>query len=146
MEQSLTPWLMPALALIVGIVIGFIIARTVPSAAPSRTQRDLDELKERFDSYQSEVVTHFNTSASLLKKMNQSYHDVQDHLAQGAGRLALDEPTRQRLLAALQAEEANAPRERLTPPKSTLPPKDYAPKVDDGPGMLDETFGLKPQV
>ena len=90
MEQSLTPWLMPALALIVGIVIGFIIARTVPSAAPSRTQRDLDELKERFDSYQSEVVTHFNSTAALVKKLTQSYQDVQDHLTEGANRLALE--------------------------------------------------------
>ena len=60
--------------------------------------------------------------------------------------ISCSRPTAGGLLAALQAEEANAPRERLTPPKSTLPPKDYAPKVDDGPGMLDETFGLKPKV
>lgn len=143
MEHTLTPWLLPALALVAGIALGFIIARLLPGAAPTRAQRDLDELKERFDSYQSEVVTHFNTSASLLKKLTQSYTDVQDHLAQGANRLALDEPTRQRLLAALQSEEAAAPRERLTPPKSNEAPKDYAPKAPDAPGMLDESYGLK---
>ncbi|WP_271410843.1 YhcB family protein [Pseudomonas sp. Q1-7] len=143
MEQSLTVWLLPAFALLAGIGIGFLIARLVPNAAPNRTQRQLDDLQERFDTYQSEVVTHFNTTASLVKKLTQSYQEVQEHLSEGASRLALDELTRQRLLAALHADEAASPRERLTPPKSNEAPKDYAPKVPDTPGTLDETFGLK---
>ncbi|AOE83645.1 DUF1043 family protein [Pseudomonas sp. MOB-449] len=143
MEQSLTVWLLPAFALLAGIGIGFLIARIVPNAAPNRTQRQLDDLQERFDTYQSEVVTHFNTTASLVKKLTQSYQEVQEHLSEGANRLALDELTRQRLLAALHADEAASPRERLTPPKSNEAPKDYAPKSPDAPGTLDETFGLK---
>jgi len=142
-EQSLTPWLLPAIALLVGVAIGFLAARLLPNAAPSRTQRQLDEMQQRFDSYQSEVVTHFNTTASLVKKLTQSYQDVQEHLSHGANRLAADELTRQRLLAALSTEESKAPRERLTPPKSNEAPKDYAPKEPDSPGTLDETFGLK---
>ena len=71
------------------------------------------------------------------------YQEVQEHLSEGASRLALDELTRQRLLAALHADEAASPRERLTPPKSNEAPKDYAPKAPDAPGTLDETFGLK---
>ena len=59
----------------------------------------MDDLQDRFDSYQREVVTHFNTTASLVKKLTQSYQDVQEHLSDGAQRLALDEQTRQRLLA-----------------------------------------------
>src|SRR5690606_9983065 len=136
-EQSLTVWLLPAFALLAGIGIGFLIARLVPNAAPSRTQRQLDDLQERFDTYQSEVVTHFNTTASLVKKLTQSYQEVQEHLSEGASRLALDELTRQRLLAALHADEAASPRERLTPPKSNEAPKDYAPKAPDAPGTLD---------
>ncbi|MBD9427559.1 DUF1043 family protein [Pseudomonas sp. PDM15] len=143
MEQSLTPWLLPAIALLVGVAIGFLAARLLPNAAPSRTQRQLDEMQQRFDSYQSEVVTHFNTTASLVKKLTQSYQDVQEHLSHGANRLAADELTRQRLLAALNTDDAKAPRERLTPPKSNEAPKDYAPKEPDSPGTLDETFGLK---
>jgi uncharacterized membrane-anchored protein YhcB (DUF1043 family) len=65
----------------------------------------------------------------LVKKLTQSYQEVQDHLAEGANRLALDEQTRQRLLAALHSEAPQAPRERLTPPRSSEPPKDYAPKA-----------------
>ena len=142
-EQSLTPWLLPALALLAGIAIGFLAARLLPNAAPGRTQRQLDDLQQRFDSYQNEVVTHFNTTASLVKKLTQSYQEVQEHLSQGANRLAADELTRQRLLAALNTDESKAPRERLTPPKTNEAPKDYAPKEPDAPGTLDESFGLK---
>ncbi|NQD94679.1 DUF1043 family protein [Pseudomonas sp. CrR25] len=145
MEQTLTAWLLPALTLVVGIAVGFLIARLAPNAAPSRTQRQLDEMQERFDTYQSEVVTHFNTTANLVKKLTQSYQDVQQHLSDGANRLALDELTRQRLLAALHADEGKSgeKRERLTPPKNNEMPRDYAPKSADVPGMLDENYGLK---
>lgn len=142
MEQTLTAWLLPALTLLVGIAIGFVAARLLPNAAPTRTQRQLDDLQERFDTYQSEVVTHFNTTASLVKKLTQSYQEIQQHFSEGADRLALDELTRQRLLAALQADEGPS-RERLSKPASTEAPKDYAPKIADAPGTLDENFGLK---
>lgn len=143
MEHSLLVWLLPTLALVVGVAIGFLIARVAPNAAPSRTQRQLDNIQERFDSYQNEVVTHFNSTATLVKKLTQSYQEVQDHLAEGANRLALDEQTRQRLIAALHADAAQAPRERLTPPRDQEPPRDYAPKAPNSPGMLDEHYGLK---
>ena len=142
MELSLLVWLLPTIALVVGVVIGLVVARLVPNAAPSSTQRQLDEIQERFDGYQNDVVTHFNTTASLVKKMTQSYQEVQEHLAEGANQLALDELTRQRLLAALHPESA-APRERLTPPRDAEPPRDYAPKAPNSPGMLDEQYGLK---
>jgi hypothetical protein len=143
-EQTLTAWLLPALALLAGAAIGFLAARLLPNAAPNRTQRQLDELQQRFDKYQSEVVTHFNTTANLVKRLTQSYQDVQEHLSEGANRLALDELTRERLLAALQADDSyQPPRERLTPPASTEVPKDYAPKAADAPGTLDEHYGLK---
>ncbi|SDI43066.1 YhcB family protein [Pseudomonas panipatensis] len=144
MEQSLTAWLLPVIALFVGAAIGFLVARLLPSAAPNRMQRQMDDLQDRFDSYQREVVTHFNTTASLVKKLTQSYQDVQEHLSESAERLALDEQTRQRLMAALHTEDGYPERrERLTPPASNEAPKDYAPKPSDAPGTLDETYGLK---
>ncbi|MNF08106.1 hypothetical protein D3C80_2084390 [compost metagenome] len=80
----------------------------------------------------------------LVKKLTQSYQDVQDHLAEGANSLALDDVTRQRLLAALHSDAPQGPRDRLTPPKDTAEvPRDYAPKVPNSPGMLDESYGLK---
>ncbi len=144
MEHSLLVWLLPTLALVAGVAIGFLVARLLPNAAPSSTQRQLDDIQERFDSYQNEVVTHFNSTATLVKKLTQSYQEVQEHLAEGANRLALDEQTRQRLLAALHSDAAvQAPRERLTPPRNQEPPRDYAPKMPNSPGMLDEHYGLK---
>ncbi|AYG09837.1 DUF1043 family protein [Pseudomonas fluorescens] len=144
MEHSLLVWLLPTLALVAGVAIGFLVARLLPNAAPNRTQRQLDDIQERFDSYQNEVVTHFNSTATLVKKLTQSYQEVQDHLADGANRLALDDITRQRLLAALHSDATQAPRERLTPPRENQePPRDYAPKAPNAPGMLDEHYGLK---
>jgi uncharacterized membrane-anchored protein YhcB (DUF1043 family) len=142
-EHSLLVWLLPTLALVAGVVIGFLVARLLPNAAPSSTQRQLDDVQERFNSYQNEVVTHFNSTASLVNKLSQSHQEVQDHLADGANRLALDEQTRQRLLASLHADTPQGPRDRLTPPRNTEAPKDYAPKTPNAPGMLDEHYGLK---
>jgi len=139
-EQSLATWLLPIVGVIAGIVIGYLIAR---NSAPNSTQRQVDELQERLDTYQSEVVTHFNTTASLLRKLTDSYRDMQDHLSEGADRLALDEQTRQRLLAALHSENHHSYRERLSSPAFTEPPKDYAPKDSDVPDTLNENFGLK---
>lgn len=142
MEQTLTAWLVPVITLLAGIAIGFLIARLLPGAAPNKTQRQLDDIQERFDSYQSEVASHFNTTASLVKKLSQSYQDVQEHLSDGAERLALDELTRQRLLAAL--DDTPGPyREKAIARHHSEPPKDYAPKDVDVPGTLDASFGLK---
>jgi len=136
-------WLLPALTLLVGITIGFVAARLLPNTLPRRTQRQLDELQERFDSYQSEVIAHFNTTANLVKKLTQSYTEIQEHLSEGASRLVLDELTRQRLLTALQREESSGDPERLSGSATPEVPKDYAPKIANAPGMLDEQFGLK---
>jgi len=142
-EYSLLIWLLPTLALIVGVVAGFLIARVAPNAVPGGTQRQLDDLQQKFDNYQHEVVTHFNSTAVLVKKLTQSYQEVQDHLAEGANHLALDELTRQRLLAALHSDANQVHRDRLTPPRDSEAPKDYAPKGPDMPGMLDEHYGIK---
>jgi uncharacterized membrane-anchored protein YhcB (DUF1043 family) len=142
-ELSLLVWLLPTLALVVGVVVGFLVARLLPGAAPNSTQRQLDDVQERFNSYQNEVVTHFNSTATLVNKLSQNFQEVQDHLSDGANRLALDEVTRQRLLASLHADAPQAPRDRLTPPHTTEAPKDYAPKTPNAPGMLDEHYGLK---
>ncbi|HEY0286199.1 MAG TPA: DUF1043 family protein [Pseudomonas sp.] len=144
MEHSLLVWLLPIITLVAGVVIGFLVARLLPNAAPSSTQRHLDDVQERFDTYQNEVVTHFNSTANLVQKLSQSYQDVQEHLADGANRLAPDDQTRQRLLAALHPDAIQPPRDRLTPPRMAAePPKDYAPKMPNSPGMLDEHYGLK---
>ncbi|SDT90525.1 hypothetical protein SAMN05216296_0434 [Pseudomonas pohangensis] len=144
MEQSYNIWLLLGLALVVGAIIGYFISRQVTASNPERTQQRLDELQQRFDDYQTNVVSHFSTTATLVNRLTQSYQDVQQHLAFGADQLALDELTRERLLDSLRVDATPASnRERLSPPKSNEPPRDYAPKDKDQPGTLDESFGIK---
>lgn len=125
MEQSLAGWLLPALALIVGVVIGFLLARLLSGGSPGRVQHRMDEMQERFEAYQSEVINHFNTTANLVQKLNQNYQDIQEHLSEGASRLALDEASRQRLIVTLG--EAQPQRSSGHLPASSEPPRDYAP-------------------
>jgi len=146
-DQSAPVWLIPALMLVAGIIIGVILARVLRRTAPGKTQDQLVELQERFDSYQSEVVTHFNTTAALVRKLTQNYQDMQEHLSTGAERLALDETTRERLLAGLVDD--STPHERIRAPQDsefdvpTEPPRDYAKKNKGDPSMLEEGYGLK---
>jgi len=136
------PWVLLTLCLLAGIVLGLLLARLFGQRAGNGQQ--FDELQERFDAYQREVVGHFNTTAALVKKLTQSYQEVQQHLSEGANRLATDELTRQRLLAALNSDEPSSARERLSLPKNPEEaPKDYATKADGAPGMLDEAYGLQ---
>ena len=143
MEQSLSTWLLPLITLLIGVGIGFLLARLLPGAAPSRVQRQLDDLQKKFDDYQHEVTSHFSTTAGLVRKLTQTYQDMQSHLSEGAERLAQDELTRQHLLASLHSAEQRYPssRERIDGP--TEAPRDYAPKGDGAPGTLDETYGVK---
>ncbi|QAX81876.1 Z-ring associated ZapG family protein [Candidatus Pseudomonas adelgestsugas] len=137
MEHSFLFWLLLILAMFAGVAIGFLIARLLPNAAPNRTKRQLDDIQERFDSYQNEVVTHFTCTATMVKKLIKGYQEVQDHLTDGAARLAIDDSTHQRLLATLDFDAQKTILDRLTPPR------DYAPKVPNSLGMLDEYYGFK---
>lgn len=149
MESSLPIWLIPTLTFVVGIVIGVILTRIMQSSSPQSTQSQLNELQERFDTYQTEVVSNFTTTAELINKLTHSYQDVQEHMLHSAERLAVDEPSRERLLACLTD---GASKERITAsakpaqaeeaaPTPQEPPKDYAPKAEGEPGTLDENFG-----
>ncbi|PRB84395.1 YhcB family protein [Pseudomonas sp. MYb185] len=148
METSENLWIAVVIALAVGFVVGIIVARLAPRISggqPSSTQAQLESLQLRFEEYQQEVASHFNTTANLVTRLNRSYQDIQEHLGQAAVDLAPDDMTRQRLLAALEQEsEPLSSRERIEPVFDTLePPRDYATKSEDGPGMLSEEFGVK---
>lgn len=146
MENSLPIWLIPTLTLVGGIIIGVILARILQASSPKSTQSQLSDLQERFDNYQNEVITNFSTTAELISKLTQSYQNVQEHMLHSAERLAVDEQSREKLLAFLTdgtiKERIAAPsqsnkQEELLPE----PPKDYAPKAEGEPGTLDENFG-----
>ena len=150
MEANENLWIAVLIALALGIVIGVVIARLtkrVGGAGGTGPQAQLEGLQLRFEEYQQEVASHFNTTASLASKLNRSQQEMQEHLTQGAVNLAPDEMTRQRLLAALENSSDpihNRSRER---PDSVFdsfePPRDYAPKPEDSPGTLSEEYGVK---
>lgn len=146
MENSLPIWLIPTLTLVGGIIIGVILARILQASSPKSTQSQLSDLQERFDSYQHEVITNFSTTAELISKLTQSYQNVQEHMLHSAERLAVDEQSREKLLAFLTdgtikeriAAPSQSSKQEELPPE---PPKDYAPKAEGEPGTLDENFG-----
>ena len=147
METSENLWIAVAIALAVGFIVGIIVARLAPrlsGGSSANTQAQLEGLQLRFEEYQQEVASHFNTTANLVARLNRSYLDIQEHLGQAATDLAPDDITRQRLLAALEKSgEADSP-ERIEPVFDTLePPRDYADKSPEGPGTLSEEFGVR---
>ncbi len=147
METSENLWIAVVIALAVGFIVGIIVARLAPrlsGGSSSSTQAQLESLQLRFEEYQQEVASHFNTTANLVTRLNRSYQDIQEHLGQAAVELAPDDVTRQRLLAALDQESGTDSRERVEPVFDSLePPRDYADKITDGPGTLSEEFGVK---
>ncbi|QJD59149.1 DUF1043 family protein [Pseudomonas sp. gcc21] len=150
MEPNENLWIAVLISLALGIVIGVVIARLtkrVGGGGGTGTQAQLEGLQLRFEEYQQEVASHFNTTASLVSKLNRSHQEMQAHLTQGAVELAPDEMTRQRLLAALEDDSDpihSSRRERLDPVFDSFePPRDYAPKLEDSPGTLSEEYGVK---
>ena len=137
MKYSLLVWLIPTLSLVAGVAIGLLVARMIPNAPPKLTHRHLYDLQKRFDSYQNEVIAHFNRTAILVKNLTQSYQEVQYHIEDGANHLTLDDISRQHLLDALHSDKARIPREGLPPPR------DYVPETPNSPVMTNNHYGLK---
>lgn len=139
MENTLPVWIIPTLTLIGGIIIGVILTRLLQSTLPQSPQKQLHDLQERFDSYQSEVINNFSTTATMVSELHKSHQNMQEHMLHSAERLALDEQSRERLLACLTEI---SPHERIgsqpaeqadseSTPTPVEPPKDYAPPSDD---------------
>lgn len=126
-------------ALIVGIVIGVLVGRSGQGATlrQRRAEQQIEELRSEYTRYQAQVNEHFMESAHLLRRFNDAYRDVNQHMARGANRLCNDEDW----LEELESEKARA---RLEESKdSAEPPRDYAPKSDpEEKGTLAEDFGL----
>ena len=128
--------------LIIGAIIGAAIVQRTGSSQQTQRQLEtqLSDLQQQAQNYQHEVTEHFNETAELLNQLTSSYRDVHNHLAKGAQTLATDERARQ-TIKMLPADEETSSTEPT--PTNITPPLDYAPKTGtDGPGMLNEEFGL----
>lgn len=130
-------------ALAVGLIIGLLIGRSSQGTTlrQRRTEQQMEELRNEYTRYQAQVNEHFMESAHMLRRFNDAFRDVNQHMARGANRLANDDEW----LDELEQEKQRA---RLTGTKTgdgdvAEPPRDYAPKKDPGEkGTLDESFGL----
>ena len=131
-------------ALAVGLIIGLLIGRSSQGATlrQRRAEQQTEELRNEYTRYQAQVNEHFMESAQLLRRFNDAFRDVNQHMARGANRLASDDEW----LEELEQENRRA---RLTGASGETgddtaePPRDYAPKKDPAEkGTLDEGFGL----
>ena len=129
-------------ALIVGIVIGVVVSRSGQGATlrQRRAEQQIEELRSEYIRYQAQVNEHFMESAHLLRRFNDAYRDVNQHMARGANRLCNDEEWTEEL-----AHETSRRRlEEVREDDGAEPPRDYAPKSDPKEsGTLAEDFGLK---
>lgn len=129
-------------ALIVGVIIGILIGRSGQASTlrQRRAQQQTEEIRNEYTRYQAQVNEHFMESAHLLRRFNDSYRDVNQHMARGANRLCNDEEW----LQELQQENATDRLEgKASDNDGVEPPRDYAPKSDpEQKGTLSEDFGL----
>lgn len=129
-------------ALIIGVIIGILIGRSGQGSTlrQRRAEQQIEEIRNEYTRYQAQVNEHFMESAHLLRRFNDSYRDVNQHMARGANRLCNDEEW----LHELEQENARARLEADTSDKDGAePPRDYAPKSDPGEkGTLAEDFGM----
>ena len=133
------------IALLLGIGLGLIVSRLFSKGPPQnrRTAQQMDELQNEYTRYQAQVNEHFMETAHRMRRLNDSYREMQEHLAHGATRLSSDEDWQEMLGPSdprLRLHRASGPADA-----GYEPPRDYAPKA--GPqdkGMLAEDFGFQP--
>ncbi|TYC58001.1 DUF1043 family protein [Marinobacter sp. BW6] len=128
-------------ALVVGIVIGVFVGRSGQGTTlrQRRAEQQIEELRSEYTRYQAQVNEHFMESAHLLRRFNDAYRDVNQHMARGANRLCNDEDWMEEL-----AQETSKKRLEEVREDASEPPRDYAPKTDPkDSGTLAEDFGLK---
>ncbi|MEQ5834543.1 DUF1043 family protein [Marinobacter sp. R17] len=129
--------------LVIGLVVGVLVGRSGQSTSlrQRRLEQQIDELRSEYTRYQAQVNEHFMESAHLMRRLNDVYRDVSQHMARGANRLCHDEDW----LHELEKKDDTA---RLGDAKSGdsgfEPPRDYAPKSDPKEkGTLAEDYGLR---
>src|SRR5690554_1396923 len=113
-------------ALVVGIVIGVLVGRSGRGSAlrQRRAAQQMDELRSEYTRYQAQVNEHFMESAHLLRRFNDAYRDVNQHMARGANRLCNDDEWMEEIGQDSSGRLGHAEAE------PSEPPRDYAPKSD----------------
>ena len=133
-----------AVLLLAGVGIGLLVGRnTAPGSQKYReTERRLDQVLQEKKAYEDEVVEHFSDTAKLLNNLTESYRELHNQLAAGAGHLCKEQGP-----ISLSRMEEQRDQAEIPPQLADIqPPLDYAPKHSpDEQGMLSEGFGLDPE-
>ena len=90
MYSTAEVWGIALLAIAVGAAIGYLLQRQL-HAAPRRNrevEQQLHALQDQHKNYRYDVNAHFNRTAELLGQLAESYREVHNHLARGAGCLS----------------------------------------------------------
>lgn len=129
---------------VLGLIIGAVFQRSFAGdpAKSKRLEQKLAETQEAYTKYQAEVSAHFMDTARKVQNLNNSYREVHEQLAKGAGKLCSDDEANDFLAISLD----NRNKGHTIDDGEDLPqmPMDYAPKeTPDAEGTLSENFGLK---
>ncbi|TDT43229.1 hypothetical protein DES49_1043 [Halospina denitrificans] len=130
-------------ALAIGLALGWGIARTTGNrnVRQRRLAQQLDALQTEHTRYQAQVNEHFMETAELIRRLNDSYRDVHQHLAKGASKLCTENDARQELEQARQDNQLAY--QNQEDDDGVEPPRDYAPRNDNvDNGTLSEDYGL----
>jgi len=131
-----------AALLVLGFVLGMLMGRRTSTAGQKyrEVERKLDQVLQDKKLYEDEVVEHFTETAQLLNTLTESYRDVHNHLARGAGTLCRGEGP----VSLEHLSDSRDPNEIPADLAHIQPPLDYAPKTSpDERGTLHEEFGLE---
>ncbi len=143
---SLTALVLTALvSLIIGALVGYsIVSKLSPQSNANRAlEARLQTTEQQLNSYQSQVVQHFERTSELVNNLTASYREVHEHLASGAANLANPEVGQQFVANSDQPWLAadRRTREVLPDDSQVEAPKDWAPEN----GTLSESFGIDSQ-
>lgn len=143
-------WLAGIVGVVIGMALGAAIYKQV--ASDSAKVKDLEDklsaLEKEHLSYQHQVHTHFDTSASLFQKLTSDYSELYRHLASSAQQLC-PETVYSQLIQISNGKDilsdSNSAQQKLFDEKGGFtPPKDYADKTDPNrKGSLSEDYGLE---
>lgn len=130
---------------VLGIVLGAVFQRSFASDSgkSKRLEQKLAETQEAYTRYQAEVSAHFMDTARKVQNLNNSYREVHEQLAKGAGKLCSDDEASDFLAISLDNRSKG---QTFEDEAGVLPqmPMDYAPKeTPDAEGTLSENFGLR---
>ena len=130
-------------ALAIGLALGWAAARTTGNrnVRQRRLAQQLDALQTAHTRYQAQVNEHFMETAELIRRLNDSYRDVHQHLAKGASKLCTESDARQEREQAREDNQIAYPEQDAE--DGVEPPGDYAPRNENlDSGTLSEDYGL----